>query len=116
VSPQSQSPKPGSITKAGKARTVAIKKEEALQRAVEKFQQTQSPPSAPSQELFANSSLSKTPSGQEENAPNIQRGRHRYHCISIDLIPGEEVVMGDMDFVEVSEAWSAHDESAHLST
>jgi len=54
--------------------------------------------------LFANSSLSKTPSGQEENAPNIQRGRHRYPCISVNLIPGEEVAMGDMDFVGVSEA------------
>jgi len=104
VSPQSQSPKPGSIVKAGKARTAAIKREEALQRAVEKFQQTQNPPLAPSQELFANSSLSKTPSGQEENAPNIQRGRHRYPCISVNLIPGEEVAMGDMVFLEVSEA------------
>jgi len=37
VSLQSQSPKPGSIVKTGKARTAAIKKEGALQRAVEKF-------------------------------------------------------------------------------
>jgi len=73
VSPQSQSPKPGLITKAVKAKAAAIKKEETLQRAVEEFQQTQGLPSAPSQKLFANSSLSKTPSGQEGNAPSIQR-------------------------------------------
>ena len=48
-------------------------KEEALQMAVEEFQQTQGLPLAPSQKLFANSLLSKTPSGQEGNALNIQR-------------------------------------------
>jgi len=116
VSPQSQSPKPGSITKAAKAKTAAIKKEETLQRAVEEFQKTQGLPSAPSRKLFATSSLSKTPSGQEGNAPNIQRRRHGHPRISIDPIPGEEVDMGNMDFVKVSEAWSAHDKSAHLST
>jgi len=114
VSPQSQCPKLGSITKAAKANTAAVKKEEVLQRAVEEFQQTQSLPLAPSQELFANSLLSKTLSGQEENALNIQRGRYRYPCMLVDLIPGEEVAMGNMNFVKVSEAWSAHDESAHL--
>jgi len=115
VSPQSQCPKPGSITKAAKANTAAVKKEEVLKRAVEEFQRTQSLPLAPSQKLFANSLLSKTLSSQEENALNIQRGIHRYPCMSIDLIPGEEVAMGNMDFVKVSEAWSAHDKSAHLS-
>ena len=45
---------PGSIPKAAKAKEAAIKKEEALQKAVEEFQQTRSLPSAPSQGLLAN--------------------------------------------------------------
>ena len=53
VPPQSQSPMPESIPKAAKAKEAAIKKEDALQRAVEEFQQTWSLPSAPSQVLLA---------------------------------------------------------------
>ncbi len=37
------------------------------------------------------SSLSNTPSDQEENALTIQRERCRWPHVSIDLIPGEEV-------------------------
>ena len=44
---------PGSILKAAKAKEAAIKKEEALQRAVEEFQQTQGLPLALSQGLLA---------------------------------------------------------------
>ena len=44
---------PGSTPKAAKAKEAAIKKEEALQRAVEEFEQTQGLPSALSQVLLA---------------------------------------------------------------
>src|SRR5260370_27779314 len=44
---------PASIPKAAKAKEAAIKKEEALQRAVEEFQQTQGLPSALGQGLLA---------------------------------------------------------------
>src|SRR5258706_7633855 len=44
---------PESIPKAAKAKEAAIKKEDALQRAVKEFQQTRSLPSAPSQVLLA---------------------------------------------------------------
>ena len=44
---------PDSIPKAAKAKEAAIKKEEALQRAVEEFQQTRGLPSAPSQGSLA---------------------------------------------------------------
>jgi len=62
------------------------------------------------------SSLSNTPSNQEENALTIQRERRRRPHVSINLIPGEEVDLGDMDSGEASEAWSAHDKSDDLST
>ena len=57
-----------------------------------------------------------TPSNQEENSLNIPRGRGRCPHVSIDSIPGEEFDIGDIGSVEASEAWSAHDESDHLST
>ena len=57
-----------------------------------------------------------TPSDQEENSPNIPRGRGRHPCVSIDLILGEEFDIGDIESVEASDTWSAHDESDHLST
>jgi len=57
------------------------------------------------------SSLSNMLSDQEKNAPRIQKGRRRQPRISIDSIPGEEVDLGDTDSGDVSEAWSAHDES-----
>ena len=44
---------PESIPKAAKAKEAAMKKEEALQRAVDEFQQTRNLPSAPSQGLLA---------------------------------------------------------------
>ena len=62
------------------------------------------------------SSLSNTPSNQEENALTIQRERRRQPHVSINWIPGEEVDLGDTDSGEASEAWSAHDKSDYLST
>ena len=53
VPPQSWSPMPELIPEAAKAKEAAIKKEVALQRAVEGFQQTQGLPSAPSQVSLA---------------------------------------------------------------
>ena len=59
---------------------------------------------------------SNTPSNQEENSLYIPRGRGRCPRVLINLIPGEEFDIGDIESVEASEAWSAHDESDHLST
>ena len=61
-------------------------------------------------------SLSNTPPNQEENTLNLQNGRRRRPRASIDSIAGEEVDIGDTDSGDVSEAWSAHDESNYLST
>ena len=62
------------------------------------------------------SSLSNTPSDQEENTLNIQRERRKQHGVSINSIPGEEVDIDDTDSGEASEAWSAHDKSDDLNT
>ena len=43
---------------------------------------------------------SNTPSDQEENSPNIPRGRGRRPRVSIDSIPGEEFDIGDIESVE----------------
>ena len=59
---------------------------------------------------------SNTPADLEENSPNIPRGRGRCPRVSIDSIPGEEFDIGDIESVEASDTWSAHDESDHLST
>jgi len=59
---------------------------------------------------------SNTPPNGEENVLNIQRGEHRHPQVSIDLIAGEELDLGDTDSMEESEAWSAHDKSTYLST
>ena len=62
------------------------------------------------------SPMSDTPPDQGESASNIQRRSRRHPSVSIDSVPGEEFDIGDIDSVEESEAWSAHYESAYLST
>src|SRR5258708_31027358 len=57
------------------------------------------------------SSQSNIPSDQEENSLKIPRGRIRRPHVLIDSIPGKEIDIGDIDSVEASEAWSAHNES-----
>ena len=55
------------------------------------------------------------PANQEENSLRTPRERVRHNRVSIDSIAGEEIDIGDIDSVEESEEWSAHDESDSLS-
>ena len=57
------------------------------------------------------SAQSDIPADLDKNSLKIPRRKNRHPREEIDSILGEEIDIGDIDSVEASEAWSAHDES-----
>jgi hypothetical protein len=61
--------------------------------------------------LDNSTTTSTTISNSAEIMQDSQKGKDKQHSLSIDLLMGEEIILGESESDEDSEAWSAHDKS-----